>query len=93
VKDLNISKKSVKIIKSKKKAGNKVLTIFGTNCNGILGKKDSLLTNIQHFQPGVFFLQETKVGRKGQIKIDNYEIFEVVRENCPTGGVNSNWYS
>ena len=86
VKNLNKSKKSVKNSKSKKKARNKVLTIFGTNCNGILGKKDSLLTNIQHFQPGVFFLQETKVGRKGQIKIDNYEIFEVVRENCPTGG-------
>ena len=86
VKNLNKSKKSVKNSKSKKKARNKVLTIFGTNCNGILGKKDSLLANIQQFQPGVFFLQETKVGRKGQIKIENYEIFEVVPENVPQGG-------
>ena len=89
MKDLAQSKNNVKNTKSRKKskqARNKVLTVFGTNCNGILGKKDSLLANIQHFQPGVFFLQETKVGRKGQIKIENYEIFEVVRENCPTGG-------
>ena len=51
-----------------------------------MAKKESLLNNIQHFQPGVFFLQETKVSRKGQIKVENYEIFEVVRPNCPTGG-------
>ena len=51
-----------------------------------MGKKESLVTNIQHFQPGVFFLQETKVSRKGQIAVENYEIFEVVRPNCPTGG-------
>ena len=85
--DLSIN--PTKKAKNKKKSKipkNKVLTIFGTNCNGILGKKDSLLTNVQHFQPGVFFLQETKVGRKGQIKVENYEIFEVVRPNCPTGG-------
>ena len=26
------------------------------------------------------------MSRKGQIKIENYEIFEVVRKNCPLGG-------
>ena len=72
--------------KHKSKTKSKVLTIFGTNVNGILGKKESLVTNIQYFQPGVFFLQETKVSRKGQIAVENYEIFEVVRPNCPTGG-------
>ena len=62
------------------------MTIFGANANGILGKQDSLKNNILHFLPGVFFIQESKVSRKGQIKIENYEIFEVVRPNCPTGG-------
>ena len=62
------------------------MTIFGTNANGILAKKDSLVNNIHQLQPGVIFIQESKVSRKGQLKIENYEIFEVVRENCPTGG-------
>ena len=72
--------------KRKPKIKSKVFTIFGTNANGILGKKESLVTNINFFQPGVFFLQETKVSRRGQIAVENYEIFEVVRPNWPTGG-------
>ena len=54
MKDLAQSKNNVKNTKSRKKskqARNKVLTVFGTNCNGILGKKDRLLANIQQFQP------------------------------------------
>ena len=76
------------VLEDKKKCAsdNKILTIFGTNSNGILGKKDSLLANIKKFQPGAFLLQETKVSRKGQLKVQNYEIFEVVRPNCPMGG-------
>ena len=31
-------------------------------------------------------MQETKVSRKGQLKVENYEIFEIIRSNCPTGG-------
>ena len=72
--------------KAKNKLKNKLLTIFGSNVNGILGKKESLISNIKKFQPGAFLLQETKVKRKGQIKIENYEIFEVVRPNCSNGG-------
>ena len=73
-------------IKNKPSDKNKVFTLFGTNANGILGKKESLKSNIQYFQPSAFFIQETKVSRKGQFKMENYEIFEVVRPNCPTGG-------
>ena len=75
-----------KASKNQVKIKDKILTIFGSNANGILGKQDSLKNNILNFQPAVFFVQETKVSRKGQIKIENYEIFEVVRPNCPTGG-------
>jgi hypothetical protein len=66
---------------------DKVFTIFGANANGILGKQESLKNNILHFNPAVFFIQESKVSRKGQTKIENYEIFEAVRPNCPTGGL------
>ena len=61
------------------------LVIFGTNCNGIASKKESLYNIIETKQPGAFFLQETKVHRKGLIKIKNYEIFEVIRKNGQGG--------
>ena len=66
------------------KIKDKILTIFGSNANGILGKQDSLKNNILNFRPAVFFVQETKVSRKGQIKIENYEIFE--RQTVLLGG-------
>ena len=61
------------------------LVIFGTNCNRIASKKESLYNIIETKQPGAFFLQETKVHRKGLIKIKNYEIFEVIRKNGQGG--------
>ena len=62
------------------------LIIFGTNCNGIISKKESLNALIEKLKYcGVFFLQETKVHRKGLVKIPNFEIFEVVR-SLKTGG-------
>ena len=60
-------------------------TVLGSNANGILSKKDSLLQIIDNLKPvGVIFLQETKVSRMGQVKIPGYEIFEFVRSK--TGG-------
>ena len=77
----------MKKVKVKSKGNkSKLFTIFGSNANGILGKKESLISNINQLTPSVFFIQETKVSRKGQVKIENYDIFEVVRPNCPTGG-------
>ena len=34
---------------------------------------DSLKHNVAHLSPTVIMLQETKVTRKGQIKIENYD--------------------
>ena len=51
-------------------------TVVGTNANGISSKKDSVLRIIDELNPSVLCLQETKVNRKGVLKIQDYEIFE-----------------
>ena len=42
--------------------------MIGTNANGILSKKDSLIQIIDQLKPSVICLQETKVIRKGVTK-------------------------
>ena len=78
----DVKQKSKKTRRTLKKNVHSVnnLVLFGTNCNGITSKKESLYSLIECKNPGAFFLQETKVHRKGLIKIENYEIFEVVRK-------------
>ena len=46
---------------------------------------DSLVKNINTFKPGVIFIQETKLLRKGQLKLPEYCIFEVIRANQQGG--------
>ena len=66
-----------KIRKAKKK--NKVLKLFASNSAGIKRKMESLVRNVSLLSPSIVMLQETKLYRKGQIKIDNYDTFERVR--------------
>ena len=56
-------------------------TVFGINCDGLSGKKDSLISNIEILRPSAFFVQETKYNRKGQFKLKDYEIFEFIRKS------------
>ena len=39
------------------------------------------------FKPAVCFLQECKMKRKGQIKLPDYEIFELLRTNSAGDGL------
>ena len=55
------------------------LKIMGINCNGLSGKSDSLLACISELKPMVFLVQETKYMKKGQFKLNNFEIFESIR--------------
>ena len=61
--------------------------MIGTNANGILSKKDSLMQIIDQLKPSVICLQETKVIRKGTLKIQDYEIFENVRSKNKGGSL------
>ena len=62
---------------------SKSLIIIGINCNGLSGKRDSFIANLDILKPSVFFIQETKFMKKGLFKYKNCEIFECIRK---TGG-------
>ena len=59
----------------------------GTNADGINTKMDSLLNLIQTETPQVLMIQETKLYRKNQMKLKNYEIFEKLRKAKEGGGI------
>ena len=39
------------------------------------------MKNIELFRPSVFFVQETKYSRKGQLRLKDYEMFEYIRKS------------
>ena len=61
--------------------------ILGTNSAGLLNKEDSFKRNISLFKPAVFFVQETKVPRKGKLKVSDYVMFEKIRKTGGGGGL------
>ena len=73
--------------KSKAKFQQKSMNIMGNNAAGILNKLDSFKENVRKFSPGVYFVQETKSRRKNQIKLDDYVMFEHIRQNKGGGGL------
>ena len=60
-------------------------SILGTNSNGIQAKKESLLKNINTFQPSVITLQETKLRKTGTLRLHGYQVFEKVRSGLGGG--------
>ena len=63
------------------------MTFIGANAAGLKNKSDSFLRLISNFKPGAVFVQETKVRRKMQFKVKNYECFELVRTDSNGGGL------
>ena len=69
----------------KRKINKQNFSIFGANSNGIKGKLESLLSNINHFKPSCINIQESKLRFCGTIKLQGYEIFENIREGLCGG--------
>jgi exonuclease III len=61
--------------------------ILGTNAAGILNKLDSFEHLISKFKPGVFFIQESKTGRKNKVNVSDYVVFEHLRSKSGGGGL------
>ena len=61
--------------------------MIGNNCAGIRNKKDSLLNMVKTLNVGMLFLQETKLYSKGQIKLQNFVMFETNRSQNGGGGL------
>ena len=57
------------------------------NAAGLKSKLNSFKKVIYDLQPSIFFIQETKYKTTGRFKIENFEIFELVRTNKSGGGL------
>ena len=61
--------------------------ILGSNSAGLMNKKESFQRNISLFEPAAYFIQESKVSKKNKIVVNDYAIFEHIRNNTAGGGL------
>ena len=71
----------------KNQKSSKCLTIFSTNAASLKGKIHSLKNELNSSQAAVFTIQESHFGKKGKLKIENYEIFEAIRKKQKGGTI------
>ena len=60
---------------------SKSLRFLGVNSAGLKQKLSTFKKVIKELEPSVFFIEESKFREEGKFKIDNYIIFELVRES------------
>ena len=65
---------------------SKSLRFLGVNSAGLKQKLSTFKKVIKELEPSVFFIEESKFREEGKFKIDNYIIFELVRESRDGGG-------
>ena len=63
------------------------MRFLGVNAAGIRSKFNTFKKVITELKPSLFFLEETKVKDVGKIKLENYIIFELVRQDRGGGGL------
>ena len=61
------------------------LNIFSTNAAGLKNKMQSFKNEIEHTNAAIFTIQETHAKKKGTIKVEQFEIFEAIREKQKGG--------
>ena len=64
----------------------KSIRFLAANAAGIKSKLMTFKKVLNELNPSVFFIEETKLKEIGQLKIENYILFEKVRENRDGGG-------
>ena len=64
---------------SLKQKGHETLTVMSGNANSLKNKLTSLKFNIAQLHPHIIIIQETKIKRKSQIKLNGYETYQTVR--------------
>ena len=57
------------------------------NAAGLGSKKMTFRNVIAELRPSVFFVQETKFKEAGKFKMDNFIIYELVRQSKNGGGL------
>ena len=69
----------------KKKKKEQYLNIFSTNAAQLGGKLHSFKSELKETNASVFTVQETHYATKGKLTIENYEIFEAIRNKAKGG--------
>ena len=59
---------------------------MGVNAAGLSSKFLTFNEVLEELKPPVFLVEETKLKDAGRIKVENYVVFEKVRENRDRGG-------
>ena len=79
-------KKAKRGKRKSRKSFQKSLRFLGVNSAGLRSKMLTFKKVINELKPSVFFLEETKFKESGKFKMDNYTIYELVRESRDGGG-------
>ena len=85
-----LASKRIKTKRGKRKSlkqFNKSLRFLGVNAAGLKSKMMTFKKILQELKPSVFFVEETKMKEGGKLKLENYIIYELVRENRDGGGL------
>ena len=61
--------------------------MLGVNASGLKSKINTFKKVLVDLQPSVFFIQESKYKSTGKLKLENFVIFELVRQNREGGGL------
>ena len=64
----------------------KVIKVFTTNAAGLKAKLKSLKAHLHKLEIPIFTVQETHYSTKGKINVDEYVVFEAIRQNKKKGG-------
>ena len=62
------------------------LRFLGVNANGLKPRMLTFKKVLKDLKPSVFFVEETKCKEEGELKVENYVIFEQTRESRDGGG-------
>ena len=85
MKNKNKNKTKTKKTRRGGKTLNNILNIFSTNAQSLNDKENCLKSELNYFNAGIFCIQETNYNIKGKLKINNYEIFESIRDKSGGG--------
>ena len=82
--EINKIRRPVK--RGRKKIRDTYLNILSTNAASLKEKVNSFKSEVLRTNAGIFTIQETHYSKKGKIKVDDYELFEAIRQNKEKGG-------
>ena len=69
----------------RKKRKSQKFSVLASNSNGLKGKFESLKNSINFFKPSCILIQEYKLSNYGTLKLNGYQIFELIRDGSGGG--------